>query len=160
MQQPQSIDPLITNDFQFSLSRLPNVNFWAQKANIPGFELFDARHSTPFGILPNVGNSVQWQPLVLSIIPDEHLRNYLEVFDWCMKLAFPESFEQFDPADVVSDATFNLLNSNKKPVLNITYINVYPFMMDSINFDSTQETIQYQHINISFLYDRWVYKRI
>lgn len=160
MAQPQSLNPLINNDFQFSVARLPNVEFWAQKANIPGFELFDARRQTPFGILPNVGNSVSWQPLVLTMMPDEHLRNYLEVFDWCMKMAFPESFEQFDPADLVTDATFSLLDSNKRPVLEITYLNAYPFMMDGINFDTTQTDIQYQHVNVSFLYDRWIYKRL
>lgn len=160
MAQPQSLNPLINNDFKFSLSKLPNVEFWAQKANIPGFELFDARQNTPFGILPNAGNSVSWQPLVLTIMPDEHLRNYLEVFDWCMSIAFPESFEQFDPNGLVSDATFTLLDSNKRGVLDITYLNAYPFMMDGIPFDSTQETIQYPSVNISFLYDRWTYKRL
>jgi hypothetical protein len=160
MAQPQSLNPLINNDFKFSISRLPNVEFWAQKANIPGFQLFDAGQATAFGRLPLAGNSVQWEPLVLSFMPDEHLRNYMEVFDWCMTIAFPESFTQFNPQDLVSDATFSLLDSNKRPKLNVNYTNVFPYMIDGINFDTTQEMIQYQHVNVSFLYDRWTYERL
>ncbi len=157
---PQSQNPLIINDFRVSVARLPNVEFWASKANIPGFELNTAPQNNPFGTLPQAGNGVNWQAFSLSYLPDEHLRNHLEIFDWCMAIAFPESFDQFDPADLVSDIVLSVLDSNKRPVLQFTFLNAWPVTVDDIEFDTTMPTIEYRPVNVTFAYDRWTYKRL
>lgn len=160
MANPQSLNPLVNNDFKFSIKRLPNVEFWSQKIALPGFELLDAGQATPFSNLPLSGTSKRWHPLVVGFQPDEHLRNYMEVFDWTTAIAMPSEFPQFDPNDLTSDATFTLLDSNKHAILHVTFINLWPFAIDDLNFDTTQPAVSYQPVNVTFLYDRWEYKRL
>ena len=53
-------------NFEFTLNRLPNVEFFIQNATIPGVTIPDATQTTPFSNIPRPGNKLLFEELQLT----------------------------------------------------------------------------------------------
>ena len=123
--------------FKFALERCPKVDFYCNAANLPSITLGVAEQPSYLRNIPVPGDKIQFEDLQISFIVDEHMENYLEIYDWITGLGFPESIDQYiqlgddkklapenDPNDNFnerSDATLMILNSDYNTSVKVKF---------------------------------------
>jgi len=168
---PQFLSPV---GFNFTIKKLPNVNYFAQSVNIPGVQVGNADLATPFKRIPIPGDEMTLGDLSVTFKVDEDMENYIEIYNWLQYISFPESFAKSKEVygndgmkgltglrnvqrtgrslgeGSVSDATLSVLNSASKPNLSITYQDVFPTSLSDVVFDSRQADIDYIEATATF----------
>ena len=93
--QPAKLDYASPVQFRFKCTKLPLVEFFCQKANIPGISLGELTQTTGLVDIPQPGDKITYQSLEVSFLVDENLNNWKELHDWMTGLGFPEKHQQF-----------------------------------------------------------------
>ena len=93
--QPSIMDYASPVQFRFKCTKLPQVEFFCQKANIPGISLGELTQTTGLVDIPQPGDKITYQSLEVSFLVDENLNNWKELHDWMTGLGFPEKHQQF-----------------------------------------------------------------
>ena len=91
----------------------------------------------------------------------------MEIFNWIRGLGYPESLNEIydwqggvenflQPANselnLFSDATLQVLTSKENPNFKITFQDMFPVELSTLNFDATSEDIQYFTADVTFKY--------
>ena len=179
--QPAKLDYASPIQFRFKCTKLPEVEFTCQTANIPGISLGSASQPTPLVDVPIPGDKLSYQSLDISFLVDENLNNYKEIHDWLVGLGFPQNHTQFQdlaagsadrfpgstrstaptgknvPAPlkeggIYSDATLTVLNSKNIAKTEIRFQNVYPTSLGSLSYDIKLSDVDYLQASVSFAY--------
>jgi hypothetical protein len=140
-------------EFKFILSRLPNVEFFVQGANVPGMTSGVTDFPTPFKILHEPGDKLSYDDLNITVICDENLTSYIEVQDWLVGLTRPESFDQYKelvPRGIKSDASLIILNSNKNANVVLKFKDVFPIAISAIQLSTTGTDVTPPTFDITF----------
>ena len=161
---------MITNylsplEFVVSVKRLPHVQFFTQKASIPGISLTPIERPTPFKPIYETGNRLTYNELNLSFIIDERMSNYIEIFDWMHGIAFPQNFEQFkniseSEEGLRSDISIVIHNSNKNPQIEVHFKDCFPISLGEIFLDVTLGDLQYPETTVTFAYNSYSIKQL
>ena len=178
---PSKFDYASPIQFRFKMTKLPNVEFFVQTANIPGISLGSTSFETPLKDIAGVGDKVSYQTLDVSFLVDENLNNYKEIHDWIIGLGFPQDHKQFknllgtgadrfpgstsstaatgtsikqplSEGGIYSDATLTVLNSKNIAVTEIRFRNVYPISLGSLSYDIKASDVDYLQVSSSFNY--------
>ena len=178
---PSKLDYASPIQFRFKMTKLPNVEFFVQTANIPGISLGSTTFETPLKSIAGVGDKISYQSLDVSFLVDENLNNYKEIHDWITGLGFPQDHKQFktlqgtgadrfpgttsstaargtsiaQPADeggIYSDATLTVLNSKNIAKTEIRFQNVFPISLGSLSYDIKASDVDYLQVSASFNY--------
>jgi len=178
---PSKFDYASPIQFRFKMTKLPNVEFFIQSANIPSITLGETDIPTPLKDIPIPGDKVTYSSLDVSFLVDENLNNYKEIHDWITGIGFPQDHKQF--ADVLetgsdrfsrstastaavgsgkpaplseggiySDATLIVLNNKNIAKTEIRFQNVYPTSLGSLSYDIKASDVDYLQVNASFNY--------
>ena len=179
--EPSKLDYASPIQFRFKMTKLPNVEFFVQTANIPGINLGSTTLETPLKDIAGVGDKVTYQSLDVSFLVDENLNNYKEIHDWITGLGFPQDHKQFktllgtsadrfpgttsntaargtsipqplDEGGIYSDATLTVLNSKNIAKTEIRFQNVYPVSLGGLSYDIKANDVSYLQVNASFSY--------
>ena len=180
--QPSKLDYASPVQFRFKMTKIPEVEFFVQTANIPGISLGTATVTTPLYDYPVPGDTINYQTLELSFLVDENLNNYKELHDWISGLGFPKNHSQFadlqassadrfpgstassvatgskrTPAPlaeggIYSDATLTVLNSKNIAKTEIRFKNVYPISLGSLSYNVQASDVDYLQVAASFNY--------
>lgn len=157
--QPDNINFLSPLGYRFTLKRSPNVNFFVTDANIPSFELGFVNVPSPFKNFAIPGDKPEYGTFRLTFKIDEDMNNYLEIYNWLLKLGFPSNFEQYQdlstaPAgsglSTVSDATLTILDSAQSPNIEIQFEDLFPLSISDVNFTSADTTVNYVTATVEF----------
>lgn len=156
---------MITNylsplEFIVSVKRMPNVQFFTQRASIPSLSINPIERPTPFKPLYETGDRLTYGELNLSFIIDEKMGNYIEVFNWMHGIAFPEKFDQYKNLEdsefgIRSDITLLIMNSHKNPNLEIIYKDCYPIGLGEVSLDTTATDVVYPEASVTFVYNSY-----
>ncbi len=157
---PNLLPPL---GFKFLIKKLPNVEFWLQHANLPGFTIPNTNQPTPFISIPHSGEHIEYQPLEVMFKVDEDMSNYIELHNWMRGLGFPDSFEEHkalsDAGKAVSsgeglfsDASLIILSNLKNPNIDITFRDCFPVSMGELNFETTADNVIHIDCRATFRY--------
>ena len=178
---PNKFDYASPIQFRFKMTKLPNVEFFIQSANIPAITLGETSIETPLKDIPIPGDKVSYSSLDVSFLVDENLNNYKEIHDWIIGLGFPQNHNQFknllgtssdrfpgttsstaatgtsiaQPASeggIYSDATLTVLNSKNIAKTEIRFQNVFPISLGSLSYDIKASDVDYLQVNASFNY--------
>ena len=178
---PSKFDYASPIQFRFKMTKLPNVEFFVQTANIPGIALGSTSFETPLKDIAGVGDKVTYQTLDVSFLVDENLNNYKEIHDWITGLGFPQDHKQYGdvlatssdrfsrstsstaavgsgtPAPlseggIYSDATLIVLNNKNIAKTEIRFQNVYPTSLGSLSYDIKASDVDYLQVSASFNY--------
>tara|TARA_B100000287_G_scaffold317633_1_gene301353 strand:- start:3303 stop:3902 length:600 start_codon:yes stop_codon:yes gene_type:complete len=179
--QPTKMDYASPIQFRFTITKLPQVQFFIQTANIPGINLGTATAPTPLYDYPVPGDTITYQSLDISFLVDENLNNYKELHDWLSGLGFPKNHTQFadlqagsadrfpgttastaatgtsikqplDEGGTYSDATLTVLNSKNIAKTEIRFHNIYPTSLGSLSYDVKASDVDYIQVAASFNY--------
>lgn len=153
---PDNMNPLSPNGFQFSIQKLPDLNFFAQEVNLPGITLGAPELANPFALQPLPGDVLTYDQLNVRFLVDEDMDNYTGIYNWIVALGFPEDYNQYinfknndtreltnELAQNYSDATLAILGSNNQIVKTIQFIDLFPLSIGSLVFMSTNTDVQY-----------------
>ena len=118
-------------NFQFSIKRAPNVNFFLQKVNIPSLRLPSINIPTQFVPIPTQFTHLEYGQFNIEFKVDEDFQNYMELYNWITALGFPDNYSQRAAIDanpsysgngVVSDISLIALNSAKNPKIGRAHV--------------------------------------
>ena len=181
LRAPEKMDYASPIQFRFKCTKLPEVEFFCQTANVPGISLGDATFATSLKDISIPGDTVVYSSLDMTFLVDENLNNYKEIHDWILGLGFPSNHTQFqdlqtagsdrfpgstrstavtgtstpqplNEGGIYSDATLTVLNSKNIAKTEIRFENVYPTNLGSLNYDVRLTDVDYLSASISFNY--------
>ena len=181
LRQPAKLDYASPIQFRFKCTKLPEVEFTCQTANVPGISLGEATMATPLKDIPIPGDKVSYSSLDISFLVDENLNNYKELHDWIVGIGFPQSHDQFKnlqtagqdrfpgstagsvvpgvrtpvplkEGGIYSDATLTILNSKNIAKTEIRFQNVYPTSLGGLSYDIKLSDVDYLQAAASFGY--------
>jgi hypothetical protein len=179
--EPTKFDYASPIQFRFKMTKLPQVEFFVQTANIPGITLGSTSFETPLKDIAGVGDKVTYQTLDVSFLVDENLNNYKEIHDWITSLGFAQNHDQFknlqatsadrfpgttsstaaigtstkkplDEGGIYSDATLTVLNNKNVAKTEIRFQNVFPISLGSLSYDIKANDVDYLQVQASFNY--------
>lgn len=161
---------MITNyftplEFLVTIKRLPNIEFFTQRATIPGISASPVPVPTPFNRIYETPDELTYNNFDFSFIIDEEMNNYLEVFNWMTGLTAPKEFSQFKNLkesrdSLISDVAIVVLNSNKNASIKIDFKNCFPIALSEVILDTTQGDIIYPEATVSFQYDYYEISKV
>ncbi len=165
--QPDNKNFLSPIGFQFSIQKLPHVNYFVQSANIPEISLSEVERMSPFVRLPTPGTQLTFGSLELRSRVDEDLKNYKEIYNWMMGLGFPDNFEQrantgrskntgtVSVGDVLSDATLLITTASYQTNVSINFVDAYPTSLSTLEFNINATDVEYLEATTSFTYRKY-----
>lgn len=153
---PNFLSPI---EFQVSVSRLPNVQFFVQQTSIPSISSTPIQVPTRFNPSYRGGDNIEFSNMDLTFIVDEQMNNYMEIFDWMISTNFPESHDQYS-GEQYSDISVLILNSKKNANINITYRNCFPISLGDVQLNLTDTDLTYPQVTATFQYDTFDIKKI
>lgn len=143
-------------NFDFTIKRLPNVEFFVQGASIPGLNISTTTQATPFAAINRPGNKLDYDELVVTIVIDEKLVGYKEIYKWMTGMTSPNNFEQYQELQteggVFSDASLIVLNSKGNASVEFKFENLFPVSISAIQMTATNSTTEYVTTTIGFRY--------
>ena len=159
--------------FKLNFDRLPDVSFFCTEVNIPGLTLSENMRSTPFIDYTVAGDKITYSPLEISFLINENLSPWKEVHDWMRGLGFPTEFEEYvnlsalqaatmysglmslgSESPQYSDGRLSIYTNKNNPVATISFKDLYPVEISSINFATkmTAEDIISGTAKFAFMY--------
>jgi len=133
---PQQMNPLLPTYYRFSIARLPKVSYFCQSVALPAMTMSEVIMPTPF-VQISRPSKIDFDELSLSFVIDEGMGNWLELYNWMRSMTNVENYDEFRPVNThMSTANLIILNSTKNPKLNVTFYDIYPRILSSIDFNS------------------------
>jgi len=153
--------------FKFNLAKFPKVDFFSNSAIIPVLNLELAQQASYLKNIAVPGERLTYGDFTLRFLVDENMENYISVYNWLTGLGFPETTKEFadlikdkdgqrDPKEAFCDGTLRILNSNYREVAKVSFNDLFPTSLTSLDFDATNTDIQYFTAEATFKYT--VYK--
>jgi hypothetical protein len=167
---PSNLNPLSPTGFRLSITKLPEVTYFCQEANIPEISLDPIPVGTPFSTSQVPGEILDFGALTINFIIDENMANYKAIYKWIAGLGFPQDYTQYQNLanstennastftrfgiheNNYSDGLLEILGSNNIGVQAIQFKDLYPSSIGSLNFQSNVDDIQYLTGTCTFRY--------
>jgi len=129
-----------------SKTNYPNLQFFAQSVTIPSLSLPEAEVGYPRVNLPLPGDKITFDDVQFSILVDEDMNSYLELFSWLYRLI---NEEQKLPSDVLrtgiaseADITVNILTSQNNGNKQFKFYGAFPTSLGSIELSSQRNDVE------------------
>ena len=148
--QPNNINPLADVQFRFDVAALPNTSFFIQTVNLPGITLEGAGIASPQ--LTNLSRHtgiITYDPLNVTFLIDEYLKNWQEVFQWMV-----------GEENKYTSAVLTILSSSMNPTMELHFKDIFPTSLSEVSFDSTTTDPVYQVATVNFNYTEYIIKNL
>lgn len=133
--------------FKLVIDGYPNTSFFCQRVSLPGLTIGDTTVNLPQSNWQFVGDKYVFNPLEVTLIVDEDMENYLEIYNWMNDIIMADDvYSQIKRASVV------ILSSHNNPIKTFSFNNVFPISMSNLDLELTQTDIQYSTTSITFAY--------
>lgn len=152
-------------EFKILIKRLPNVEFFTQRAMVPSISTTPIQQPTRFNPVFRTPDQVNFSTLDLTFIIDEAMKNYMEIFNWIVSSAMTENHTRFNALassqeGLFSDISIIILNSKKNPNIEVTYTNCFPISLSDIQLNTTDPDVTYPEATATFQYDTFDIKHL
>jgi len=160
---PQNTNYLQASKFILTFDRIPTVQYFCQKVNLPGVSMGKAEISTPVLDLYAPGIKLSYNELDITFTIDEELQSWIEMYKWFMSMASPNSSDRNKLSaqqstraygqQSYSNATLTLLTALNNPLIRVTFYNAFPVTLSDLNFDTELSADNILTATSSFNYD-------
>ena len=145
-------------EFQLTIKRLPNVEFYVQRAAIPSLSTNPITKQTPLNRFYEQGDKLEYGEFNISFTIDEKMNNYLEVYNWLLGYSAPQTTNQFKNLNeseygLKSDISLLIVNSSKNPNIEVNFYNAFPVNLSELPLDTTATDVVYPEATVSIVYD-------
>ena len=128
--------------------KFSNLEYFISTVSLPTISLSEV--ATDFrnyqGFAP--GDQVVYDPLDMTFVLDEDMKNYNEVFDWIQSNA-----EENVPAK--HDLILSILTSHNNLNRQIKFIGAMPTSLGGVEFNTQVDSIDYLQSTVTIRYDRF-----
>lgn len=146
--------------FQFTVKKLPTVNFFVTKAMLPGLTIEHPAVKTPFATLHRAGDHLTYGELMLTFKVDEDMQNWMELYNWMVGIGKPKSFDQRanlqnkNPIGegLYSDGQLVILSNARNPNVTFNFQDMIPSSLSPIDMDATASDVEFVECSVSFNY--------
>jgi hypothetical protein len=169
IKQPKNKNFLAPIGFDFALQRTPNVEYFVQSVNVPSITSGEAIHATQFSDIKFQPDHLFYEQLKLTLILDEDMDSWKEIFNWLTGISFPQNHKQHrdlvtgvknpfptfrsnPPGDIYSNATVLVRTNKSNGNIQFTYHDLYPTSISELNFSSTEGSVDYITFDVTFNY--------
>jgi len=159
--QPKQENPLQLNEYKFVLHRTPHLVYFCQSVNLPGISLGETVLPSPFATsIRRPGTSIKMDDLTLDFLVNENMSNWTEIRNWMTILLNERNYGQqaLNEREKFSDATLILMNSASKAFIEVSFRDVFPIQLGSIQFDSKVTDILPATSRVTFAYTGYEYR--
>lgn len=153
----------LPSQFKLVFDPLPNCNYYLQSLSLPGVTAANVEVPSPFGsVTPLHGDRLTYDEFTFQFILDEDLNNYKEVYNWLRSLTRGQSYYDFYTNDAIPDntATYDaklfFLDSFYEVSSTITFKNLFPISLGSIDLDYSDTDPEPKVCAANFRYDFYV----
>lgn len=124
----------LNTNFSVIVDALPNLEIFLTDAGIPDVMNMATNTASPHGLNIGLhGDQVEFSPLILGFVLDEHWHNYEELFRWVYVPNDPT-----EPARASLPKTsiyIDVLDNRKVPTLRFEFVDAFPTSLSSVQFD-------------------------
>lgn len=152
---------LSATGFKVIISRAeyPHLQFFAQEVSHPSVDLPAAETSfRRIASMPFPGDAIQYGTLSMTVIMDEQMGVYEEIYSWLTRLVNekhkPQTGNLYPGNELSSyaDLRLSILTSHNNPNRQFKYVNVFPTSLGTISFSSTGDG-GYISFTVDFRFD-------
>lgn len=134
--QPENLNNATMNNFRFGIQGLPTFEYFVTDVNLPSLTMGEAVQANPLIDRPLPGDKITYGEVSIEFLVDEEFRNWQEIHDWMISLGSPKSLDQYKSNEVYKDATLTLLTNSMNPMMEITFIDMFPTSLGDLQFGS------------------------
>tara|TARA_B100000579_G_C22690296_1_gene784669 strand:- start:400 stop:963 length:564 start_codon:yes stop_codon:yes gene_type:complete len=170
-EQPTNLNYLSPINFDFQISKLPKVKYFLTGVTLPSVNFSETTHETTLAIqsyLP--GDSVTFDPLLITFLVDEDMTNYQEIYNWIIQLGPGYDTDDFrtltgatktttgfsnrsaDFAEMYSDATLIVNTSSNNANVEFMFEDCFPTSLGNIEFTSNADGQEYATCDLTLRY--------
>lgn len=150
--------------FRLLISRknFPNLQFFAQTVNHPSVTLNSTEVAFPRANIPYPGDKVSFGDLTATILLDEDLNGYQEMYNWMVRLVNEEFVSAYDATvdsgiePTFNDITVTALTSHNNINKSIRYVDAVPTTLGDIQFEANNAGVEYITFPVSFRFSYFV----
>jgi hypothetical protein len=156
--------------FKFTVDRLPNVSYFGKGVTIPSISIGVANVPNRYSNIPAQGDHAVFAPIDITFRIDAKMENYNEILKWMTEISFPDNNEQYgNPVrrpnqthykSNLSDGTVTLFTSKDNPAFELTFEDMWPSDVSSINIEIDQENVVYAECTVTFQYVKFALQAI
>lgn len=155
--KPQSTDLLSANKFFVVINRFPKINFYTQRIPIPNVTLGSSIYYTNQDVDIKVpGDKIEYDDLILSLLMDENLSGYIEIYDWLRACANSE-LEEKD--DLYSTLSIIFLTNNSQKNITFKFHNCFPYAIGGSGIDVSESEDQPLTMDVIFKYSHFTIEK-
>lgn len=137
----------------------PNLEYFCQSVSHPGATLtpmeLPVRRITS---VPLAGDKMTFSEVTFSIILDENMTSYREMFDWMTRITNEgqvSSGELLTKVPTYADITLSVLSSHNNTIQKIKYKDCVPTSLGTIEFQSNAGATTYVTFESSFRFSQF-----
>jgi len=139
--------------------RYPNLQYFCQSVTHPGATLNPVELPTRrVTSVPLAGDKIQFTDVTFTIILDEDMTSYTEMFDWMLRNLNEGQVSQSERLTKVptySDITLHVLSSHNNTTKKIRYLDCIPTNLGQISFQSTTGDVTYLTYDATFRFSQF-----
>ena len=167
---PDNLNYLSNISFRLTMLDAPNLTWFCQATNVPGVSIEGIDVFTPYVTIPYAGNKVSFEELSVRFIVDEHMKNWIEIYDRIIALGLAEGSEKYRLLKARSDTTqrggtvstlvLTVLTSAMNPQMEFHFYEAFPISISALDFDSANTDLEYFTATAGFRYTNYEIKNL
>lgn len=131
MPNPEEMNILTNVQFKLDIHNLPNVTYYVQTASLPAVTLEGGQLPGMRRDVPVPGQKLEFDPLNITFLIDQNLKNYEELYYWMVRIGVEDNFK-----DMVSDLSLHFLTGQMNVTRTIKFIGVWPMTLTEVAVQS------------------------
>ena len=155
MSTPNNLDTLNAVQFKFEILRIPHVSFFMQTAMVPGIDMDSPIRETPRRNTPVTGSKLTFDPMIITFIVDEDLKNYFEIYRWMQQIIRTD-----DEISNKSDGSLHILNGQYNKKATVRFVNIFPTSLTELSFGTNDTDSITSVATVTFNYDYFDFPNI
>ena len=166
---PDNLNYLSNISFRLTMEDSPNITWFCQAAQVPGVSIESIDVFNPHATLPIGGNKVSFEELSVRFIVDEHMKNWVEIYDRIIAMGLAEGHEKFKKLQekgmhprggAFSTIVLTILTSGMNPQMEFHFYDAFPISISALDFDSANADLEYFTATASFRYQNYEIKNL
>ena len=167
---PDNLNYLSNISFRLTMQDAPNLTWFCQATNVPGVSIEGIDVFTTYVTIPYAGNKVSFEQLSVRFIVDEHMKNWIEIYDRIIALGLTEGGENYRLLKAKSDTTqrggtvstlvLTVLTSAMNPQMEFHFYEAFPTSISALEFDSSAADLEYFTATVAFRYTNYEIKNL
>ena len=143
---PENINFIDPTSYRLVVDRIPNTEFFCRGVSIPTVSVTEATANYKYSNIPMLADKLSFDSLTVSIMIDEDMKTYKEVYDWIKEC----TLEATNIESVMSDISVVVTNNKNNKAKTFNFNNAFPISIGSLEFNSSETAPTYLTAEITF----------